>query len=113
MEKQNLTDKEIADGIFTEVELTMQRIQDAHDEALTHGEFKRDAYSRMKGEGWWDARKILDEYIIIKKKESVLPVNLRLMIIAIFELASTNFWAKQIKKESDNTTKKQPKKKTK
>lgn len=112
MEKK-LSDSEIAEGIFTEVELTMQRIQNAHEKASKDHELKSDAYSRMKNAGWWEARKILDEYIKIRNKESELPAELRQMIIVIFELASTNFWAKQIKESSDNATKKQPKKRTK
>ena len=111
MSKEKLSDKEIADGILVEVELTMQRIKDAHEKASKHGELKSDAYSRMQEEGWWDAKKILDEYVSVVNKKSCLPANLRQMIVVIFETASTNFWAKQIKKENDNRVKKQTKKK--
>ena len=109
MSKEKLSDKEIADGILVEVELTMQRIKHAHEEY--EGELKSDAYSRMQEEGWWNAKKILDEYVSVMNKKSCLPANLRQMIVVIFETASTNFWAKQIKKENDNRVKKQTKKK--
>ena len=101
MDKQKITDKEIADGILTEVKLTMQRIHDSHEEASKSHELKSDAFSRMKNEGLWDARKILDEYLAVQKKESLLPVSLRQMVVSIFEVASTNFWAKQVKKAKD------------
>ena len=113
MRKKKLSDKEIADGILLEVKNTMGRIEYAHRKALKDGPKKSDAYSRMRKEGWWDEKKILDEYVVIKKKESLLPTCLRQMIVTIFEVASTNFWAKQIKDDNDTQVKIQQSKKKK
>lgn len=101
MSKEKITDQEIADGIFEEMKLSMKRVEDAHSDASKDGELKRDAYSCMKDEGLWDAKTIISEYLVIKEKKSVLPANLRQMIILLFEVASTNFWAKQAKKAMD------------
>lgn len=95
MRKKKITDEEIADGIFEEMKLSMKRVEDAHSDASKDGELKRDAYSRMKDEGLWDAKTIISEYLVIKEKKSVLPANLRQMIILLFEVASTNFWTKK------------------
>lgn len=84
-----------------EVTNTKKRIEYEHRKAPRKGPLESDAYSRMQKEGLWDAKKILDEYISVKDKNSCLPVSLRQMIVVIFETACTNFWAKQIKKESD------------
>lgn len=109
MDKKKLSDEEIADAILEEVGFTMMRIEDAHKKASKDHELKSDAYSRMKAEGWWNAKKILNKYPIIQKKESLLPSNIRQMIVTIFELASTNFWAKQVRKESETKNRKRTK----
>ena len=101
MRKEKITDQEIADGIFEEMRLSMKRVEDAHSKAGKEHELKSDAYSRMKDEGLWDAKTIISEYLVVKEKKSALPVSLRQMIILLFETASTNFWAKQAKKEQD------------
>ena len=101
MRKEKITDQEIANGIFEEVGLSMERIEEAHSDEGREGPLKRDAYSRMRDAGLWDAKTIISEYLVIKEKKSTLPVSLRQMIILLFELASTNFWAKQAKKQMD------------
>ncbi len=101
MSKAKITDKEIANGIFEEVGLAMERIEEAHSDEGREGPLKRDAYSRMRDAGLWDAKTIISEYLVIKEKKSALPASLRQMIILLFEVASTNFWAKQAKKEQD------------
>lgn len=111
MSKKKITDQEIADGIFEEIKLSMKRVEDAHSDASKDGELKRDAYSRMKDEDLWDANTIISEYLVIREKKSILPASLRQMIILLFELASTNFWAKQAKKEKDAKAKRKQGKK--
>ena len=101
MSKAKITDKEIADGIFEEVTLSMKRVEESHSKASLNGPLKSDAYSRMVDEDLWDAKTIISEYLVIKEKKSALPASLRQMIILLFEVASINFWAKQAKKEQD------------
>lgn len=93
------TDEQIADGIVIEVRNTMRRIEESHKKADLDGELKSDSYSRMKEEGLWDAQTIINEYLLIKRKKSCYPTAIRQLCIAIFSVASTNYWAKQIKDE--------------
>lgn len=93
------TDEQIADGIVIEVRNTMRRIEESHKKADLDGELKSDSYSRMKEEGLWDAQTIINEYLLIKRKKSCYPAAIRQLCIAIFSVASTNCWAKQIKDE--------------
>ena len=97
--KKKISDKEIADGIFQEVKATMQRIENSH---MMAG-LKSDYYSQMKVSGYWDARKIVAEYLLIKEKKSQLSANLRQRIAVIFSTASTNFWAKRMHDEKKDT----------
>lgn len=97
MEKKS--EKQIAEDIATEVLLTMKRIEKAHNEVAHETQLKSDAYSRMKDDGMWDERKIIEEYLRIKEKKSILPAAIRQLCVAIFETASTNYWAKQIREE--------------
>ena len=101
--KKKISDKEIADGIFQEVKATMQRIENSHMMAETKGPLKSDYYSQMKVSGYWDARKIVAEYLLIKEKKSQLSANLRQRIAVIFSTASTNFWAKRMHDEKKDT----------
>ena len=101
MEKKKITDEEITSGIFQEIELTMKRIEESHKNESLKKVLKRDTYSQMKDKGLWDARAIANEYVLISKKQSAYSAGLRQYIVVIFETASTNFWAKQAKKELD------------
>ena len=96
MRKKKITDEEIAEGIIQEVEFTMKRVEESHTNAVaTKGPLKSDSYSQMVDNGLWDARRIVSEYLLIKKKESRYSVGIRQYIVTIFEVASTNFWAKK------------------
>lgn len=96
MRKKKITDEEIAEGIFQEVEFTMKRFEESHKIAeTTKGPLKSDSYSQMVDNGLWDARRIVSEYLLIKKKESRYSAGIRQYIVTIFEVASTNFWAKK------------------
>ena len=92
------SDKEIADGIVIEVGNTMKRIEKAHENAGLDGELKSDAYCRMKKEGMWNAQAIIKEYLLVKKKMSCCPSAIRQMCTNIFFCASTNYWAKALRK---------------
>lgn len=95
MRKKKITDEEITEGIFQEVELTMKRIEESHEAASLKGVLKRDAYSQMRDKGLWDAKTIANQYVLISKKQSQYSVGIRQYIVTIFEVASTNFWAKK------------------
>lgn len=99
------SDKEFFDGIVTEVGNTMKRIEKAHEKAGLNGDMKSDTYSWMKEEGLWNAKDIIKEYMLIKKKMSIYPSAIRQMCIYIFSCASTNYWAKQIKEERESKAK--------
>ena len=96
MKTEEEFDKQIVEDLEKEVKATMKRVTAAHQKAAKKGPLKSDAYSRMKKEGLWKASFIISEYMVIKKRESRLPSELRKMIIMIFTTASTNLWAKRI-----------------
>ncbi len=103
MKEKKISDKEIAEGIHREVELTMSRIEDSHAAAEAKGPLKSDYYTQMKAAGCWDARVIIANYLLVKEKKCRLPANMIKAVVAIFSAASTNFWAKRMHDEKKDT----------
>ena len=107
MKQKKITDEEIADGIILEVEMLMKRIEDSHNTAeAAKGPLKSDFYTQMKHNDIWDAKRIVQEYVLITRKGSQYPSNIRRYIKEIFKMASTNFWAKRIYDKNNPKTKK-------